>query len=627
MPGLILVLLLGSATPIELLALRERYVEAETLLASRQFDDYETLRPALDDYPLAVYLDYQDLEARLIAVDGEQARAFLESARDTPLALRFKGHYLRAQGKLKRWKNLLAVSTELPNSVDLQCYYYRAHNMAGDRSLAWAGAQALWTHGSSRPRACDPLFQEWLKAGNMTDEISWQRQLLAFDARRRGLMSYAADQGSASLQPWSERLLSAYRRPDRIGNLDLPVTDPRSRQIYVRALQRLARQDAALALDIWRRDSGRYPFSNQQVTEVLDTIASRSLSQEAPGLASWRDTYLAERGDAGLLEPRLRKAIAESDWVALDRLVRCLPPEAYASPVWRFWEGYAAMENGDEWRARDIWTRLAAERQYYGFLAAELTGQPYQLNHQPLPPLRNPDELEKLAALQRTDELMYHERGNWARSEWMQLLPALSRDDQVRLAQYATHRGWHRFAIDAAAVAEAWDALELRFPRAYEPTFVEIGQQYSIPETELMAIARRESSFFPEAVSGAGARGLMQLLPSTARRVSPYKQPDLSQQLFDVKTNVALGGAFYRQLLDRYQNNRVLTLAAYNAGPLRVKRWRSDPGMTAPQWIESIPYPETREYVKSVLAYNVVYRAMNQAPASLFNRSELEQRY
>ena len=128
-------------------------------------------------------------------------------------------------------------------------------------------------------------------------------------------------------------------------------------------------------------------------------------------------------------------------------------------------------------------------------------------------------------------------------------------------------------------------------------------------------------------MSGAGARGLMQLLPSTARLVSSYKRPDLSQQLFDVSTNVALGGAFYRQLLDRYQNNRVLTLAAYNAGPMRVKRWRSDSGMAAPQWIESIPYRETREYVKSVLAYNVVYRAMNNVPASLFNRNELEEQY
>jgi soluble lytic murein transglycosylase len=627
MQGLLLVLLLGTVAPAELPVLRQGYLDAESLIQSRQFTNYRQVRPGLQDYPLAIYLDYQDLEARLIAVDGEQARNFIAAAQDTPLALRFKGHYLRSQGKLRRWENVLQVSPEPPNSVDLQCYYYRAHNMQGDKDTAWDGARQLWTYGKSRPKACDPLFKEWIAAGNMSDEVSWQRQLLAFDAYRRGLMTYAAGKGSAALRPWSDTLLAAYHRPDRVQKLDLPVGDSRSSDIYVVALKRLARRDAGKALDIWLKENKRYSFSNEQVLEVLDAIAARALAQDPASTEHWLDDYLATRGNSELLEKRLRKAIAESDWDALDRLVGQLPADTYAEPVWQFWEGYAALELGDAQRSRTIWLKVASHREYYGFLAAELTNQPYQLNHQPPPPLRNPDELEQIAALQRTGELMYHDRGNWARSEWMQLLPGLSREEQVRMAQYAVHRGWHRFAIDAATAAEAWDALELRFPRAYEPTFIEIGQQYSIPESELMAIARRESSFFPDAISGAGARGLMQLMPATARRMAPYRRSDPSQQLFDVKTNVAIGGAYYRQLLDRYSNNRVLTLTAYNAGPMRVKRWRSDNGMTAPQWVESIPFRETREYVKSVLAYNVVYRAMNKAPASLFNRIELEEQY
>lgn len=627
MSGLIVVLLIGTVAPAELPALRQDYLEAESLIKSRDFTEYNQLRSELDDYPLAIYLDYQDLEARLIAVDGDQARDFIDSADDSPLALRFKGHYLRSQGRLRRWSNYLTVSPEPPVSVDLQCYFYRAHNMAGDRQIAWDGARDLWLYGKSRPKACDPLFAEWIKAGNMSDEISWQRQLLAFDAYRRGLITYAAEKASKAQRPWSDKLIAAYHRPDRVEKLDLPVADSRSRDIYVKALKRLARREAGAALSIWRRQASRYPFSDAQVTEVLDAIAWRALSQDPADTAPWLDAYLAARGDGRLLEKRLRNAIAGADWIALDRLVKYLPGDKYREPVWQFWEGYAARENGDEMRAQLIWADLARERQYYGFLAAELTGRPYQLNHQPVPPLRNPSELERIAALKRTDELMHLDRGQWARSEWMQLLPRVSREEKLRLAQYATHRGWHRFAIDAATEAEAWDALELRFPRAYEPTFVEIGQQYSIPETELMAIARRESSFFPYALSGAGARGLMQLLPSTARRVASRKQRDLSQQLFDVEANVALGGAFYRQLLDRYNNNRVLTLAAYNAGPSRVKRWRTDEGLSAPRWVETIPYTETREYVKSVLAYNLVYRAMNNAPASLFNRGELEERY
>ncbi len=630
MPALLLVALLATSAPAELIEQRDAYLKAENLIESRRFTDYRSLRPDLDEYPLAIYLDYQLLDARLSRVPGDEANAFLDAAEGTPLALRFKDRYLRSQGGLRRWANVLEVSPERPVSVDLQCYFYRAQNQVGDRDMAWDGARELWVYGKSRPKACDPLFNEWLKAGQMTDDISWQRQLLAFDARRRGLISYSAGKGSEALEPWSEKLLAAYRRPDRVQKLDLPIEDPRSRDIYVKALKRLARRDAGKAVAIWQRESTRYPFTEQQAEEAQDGIAWRALFQDSADTDPWLDNYLAARGDGRMLEKRLRNAIAASDWPAIEALVAHLPEDYGQKPVWRFWEAYAARENGHTEKAQAIWEALADEREYYGFLAAELAGKPYQLNHDPLPPLANPEDLEGLDGVRRTEELMHHQRGTWAKSEWRYLLPSLTETQQVQLAQYANGKGWYRFAIDAAVAAGVWDALELRFPRAFEPTFVEIGQQYSIPETELMAIARRESAFYPEAESGAGARGLMQLLPSTARSVAPYRsRRDLSQRLFDVETNVALGGAYYRQLLDNYGNNRVLTLAAYNAGPHRVRRWtnRKNPTMTAPQWVESLPFEETRDYVKGVLSYNVVYRSLGNAPASLFNRDELERRY
>ena len=144
-----------------------------------------------------------------------------------------------------------------------------------------------------------------------------------------------------------------------------------------------------------------------------------------------------------------------------------------------------------------------------------------------------------------------------------------------------------------------------------------------------MAIARRESAFFPRAVSGAGAKGLMQLMPSTARSVArSLQQRDLSKELFEVDSNVALGGAYYRQLLDRYNNNRVLSLAAYNAGPHRVTRWLNDESDKLPvvQWIETIPFRETRAYVQGVLAYNVVFRKLRNQPAQLLTQAEMELR-
>ena len=134
----------------------------------------------------------------------------------------------------------------------------------------------------------------------------------------------------------------------------------------------------------------------------------------------------------------------------------------------------------------------------------------------------------------------------------------------------------------------------------------------------------------PTAHSGAGARGLMQLMPYTARSVAKgLGDKGLTKDLYNVEANITLGGAYYRQLLDSYAGNRVLTLAAYNAGPYRVKRWRNKAarGISVEQWVESIPIKETREYVQGVLAYNVVYNGLRQQDTPLFKELELQARY
>ncbi len=145
-----------------------------------------------------------------------------------------------------------------------------------------------------------------------------------------------------------------------------------------------------------------------------------------------------------------------------------------------------------------------------------------------------------------------------------------------------------------------------------------------------MAIARRESAFYPWAQSPVGARGLMQLMPATGREVaSSLGKRQSSSDLFDVEHNVLLGSAYYRQLLDRFDGNRVFALTAYNAGPHRVNRWRNKPGQGVPVdvWIDTIPYKETREYVQAVLFYNVVFQYLMGDTRSLLTPAEFKAKY
>jgi soluble lytic murein transglycosylase len=282
-------------------------------------------------------------------------------------------------------------------------------------------------------------------------------------------------------------------------------------------------------------------------------------------------------------------------------------------------------------QARKQWEEISTEREYYGFLAADKLGKPYSFNNKPLVLQEAQAEpLKEIPAVRRIGELYYHEEDNLAHSEWYKVLNDRPNDEQQLLAALAADQGWHRMAIDAASKAEAWDALDVRFPMPYQETFAHHAALQRVPPTELMAIARRESAFFPQARSPVGARGLMQIMPATGKQVaSSLGRNHSTSALYEVENNVLLGSAYYRQLLDRFDGNRVFALTAYNAGPHRVQRWRhaGDESVPVEIWIETIPFRETRNYVQAVLSYNVVFQHLQGNDLSLLTPLEQQAQY
>ena len=168
------------AAPEEISAYRDGYADAVKAIDRGKWTEYQQLRPGLDDYSLAIYLDYQQLNRQVHKVRPADARRFISLSEDTPLPNRFLGSYLRQAGKDQRWRDFLAVKPDEPTSVDLKCYYFRGKLAAGDELVAWEGAERLWVYGKSRPKQCDPLFSAWLKADQLSDEVVWARMLKAF---------------------------------------------------------------------------------------------------------------------------------------------------------------------------------------------------------------------------------------------------------------------------------------------------------------------------------------------------------------------------------------------------------------------------------------------------------------
>ena len=606
---------------------RRQYEAAMRAVDKGRWTEYEQLRPALDQYPLAIYLDYFQLTRQSRDVRPADALRFISRSADSPLPNRFSNLYLRQAGREQRWQDFLQVRPDEPEGIELKCYYFRARLAAGDSDIAWDGARRLWDAGESRPNACDPLFAAWLKSGQLTDEVVWSRQLKAFDARQRSLLAYVAKQASPQLAPWADKLLAVYLQPEKIRQQALPASSSYSADIASHGLVLLARYNPEKALQYWRDYQAELDFSAGQVRLVESAIALQGLFARTQDLSPWLHGALDRLDDDKLVEIRLRWALAEQDWETLAQTLPLLSDSGRQAEVWRYWQAVLAEREGDTERAEALFTALGGERSYHGFLAADRVGKAYSFNHQtPVLDAATASALQQLPVVQRVGELNFHEDWNLAHSEWYYLLQAS--EDKTRnqqLAQLASQRGWYRMAIDAASRAQAWDALELRFPTPYRSTFQHYGQARQVPSTELMAIARRESAFYPQAQSPVGARGLMQLMPATGQQVaSALGQRGGSAELFEVDHNVLLGSAYYRQLLDRFGGNRVFALTAYNAGPHRVDRWRHKRGEGVPVdvWIDTIPYKETREYVQAVLFYNVVFQYLMGDTRSLLTPAE-----
>ncbi len=220
-----------------------------------------------------------------------------------------------------------------------------------------------------------------------------------------------------------------------------------------------------------------------------------------------------------------------------------------------------------------------------------------------------------------------------ANSEWLHAVRNSSSYQARALADYAAQQQWHARLVQTTIAGEMWDALDWRFPAAYRDSFLHWGRLTGVDPYLLMAITRRESAYNPVALSPAGARGLMQLMPGTASQVS--RQLGLNDPgpygVLEPELNIRLGSTYLRDKLERYQGNRLAAAAAYNAGPGRVDQWLGSSVESFDLFVESIPFRETRDYVQAVLSYRVIFESLanggNSEGVSLLSDNEQTVRY
>ncbi|QIZ76061.1 transglycosylase SLT domain-containing protein [Ferrimonas lipolytica] len=627
--GLSLILLFSSSvTAASIEQQRAWYNQAREALKLKKNNAYFSLRQKLDDYPLTPYLDYRFRQNQVASLTPQQAIEILQDLANTPLYNQFKHSYLASHGKQKNWANFLQVSPERPNNERLQCYYYRARLATGDHKTAFAGADVLWLSGKSRDKACDPLFDAWQKQGNRTQDKIWQRMLLAYDAKQYSLLRYLNSTLTASNRQHGDLLLRLYKHPQELRFRAGLASSTMGQQIVVRALGKMARKTPKKAWQQWQK--WRPVLSKSNVQSSARTLLYRSLIDDY-----WSEEHnliLAEFGTDKLKQQRLRQTIFVSDWSDTAYWIGQLSAQAQQQSEWQFWQGYVLIQSGQRQQATQIWTSLAKRRNYYGFLAAQQLNLPYSMQSN-LPVVSKQDRQQVLQhqGYARIHELMALDKHYDAKQELRWLISRLSSSEQAALLAISHEKQWHFLTVQGTIQTKMWDALEWRFPTAYGDHFLQFAEMRQLDMALLQALARRESALYPNARSGANAHGLMQLLPTTAKETArkigaPYRQVD---DLYQPKRNIQLGSAYYQQLYSRYDNNRLLASAAYNAGPHRVKSWlkRSKGKLSAAQFVATIPFKETRDYVEAILSYQLIYATLDDRTLPLMTEGEQSYRY
>ncbi len=638
-----------------------------------QADDQKTFQRLLDHlegYPLQSYLRYDALSGRLNNAPQGEIEQFIQDHAESSISSRLRAAWLVNLAQQKRWGDFLRVYQPYPDmqGVALRCLYLRAHLATGagqTPSADWLDeTKTLWLVGRSQPVECDAVFKSWRAQGGLTNDMIWQRVRLAMDNREPELAGHLAKDLSAADRKWVEHWRRSYKDPDAL--LDHPgfkKDHPRARDILRYAIKRMARGNAGLAYAEWRRIKPRYAFSAEDIGATERDIAVAAAMQHDFSAVALFAAVPGTVLDDNAHEWRVRAALLQQDWRAVLSAIADMPAALRDKSSWRYWQARAlaqttpvqnkpssvqphpaphreererrvlpvavapgvlppatfvhpgtAREEGRQERlseAEQIFSELARERSYYGFLAADRLNQSYQMNNTPI--VAGEEELTALSrhlGIAQAYELYQMGLISEARREWDHLPRTLDARRLHMAAVLAARWGWHDRAIFTLAKAKVTDDLELRFPLLYSEQVMANAQQQELDPAWVYGVIRQESAFMSDARSIAGAIGLMQIMPATGKDIARWLRVPLQgvKELFDVDKNIEFGAVYLRHVLNKNEQHHVLATASYNAGPQRARQWRpEEQELPSDIWVENIPFTETRNYVQQVMAYTTIF--------------------
>ena len=624
---MIVFFLLGalSATPVWAAPGDAAVLQAQQAFASRKSANLDrAARDVPADHVLSPYVEFWRLMLTN-ASDDARIADFLARHPGSRMAESLRADWLKSLGVREAWPLYLAEYPRLvrPDAAH-QCYAYRAEWAQGNQGHL-REAVTLWFTGRDMPSACTPLFDWLIEDGLIRQEDIWLRVRLALEAGNPHVARVVANALPASQRPAAALLDQARRDPARVLNdaKTLDFNQRGDREVALYALDLLARRGSDEAGRALRKWASQFTAEELGVAWArLATWAARR--HEAVALSWFQQAGVAAVNDFQR-EWWARAALRAGDWPAVRRAIDSMDEATREQPVWRYWRARALQAAGQRVAANAIFLDLSREHHYYGQLAQEELGPVAQA-----PVINIKMGGDDVAAIARQPGIAravaLYELGlrQDASQEWNWSIRVFSDAQLLAAAELARRMEWYDRAINTAERTRDLHDFELRFLAPYRELAQQAARENKIDEAWVFGLMRQESRFINVARSSVGASGLMQIMPATARWIAKR----LGVKRFNVKEmqdpakNIKFGAYYLKHVQTTLDDSPVLATAAYNAGPGRAQRWRDTRPMEAAVYIESIPFTETRDYVKQVMS-NAMYYAVRFGQPSVLLKDRL----
>jgi soluble lytic murein transglycosylase len=576
--------------------------------------------PALESYAIVDYLVAARLRRDLSLAPDEKLDAatdgFLQAHAGQPVARALKREWLANLALRRRWDWFLPRSRDVVDPV-LICDRLEGRLATGDRQGLAAAALIRWIAPQKPPPECAEVFAWLRQQGFLTPALAETRVRAALAADVPHLArEFAAEVPvgrRAALLQWSDLLDSPKAAVRVLATHPALAVEPDALAL---GFDKLSRAEPALALDLLPALLAREGLA-PALQDRLDRSAALGAAYDRdPRAMAAFDALAPAAVDGQVQEWRVRAALWNGQYARALAWIEQMPPSLAAQPRWRYWHARAVAATKGNDAAATLFGEIAGLRDYYGYLAADRLRQPYNLNARSSPlDATAQAALSRLPGMIRAHELFDCDMTEEATSEWTAALEGADSSTKVQAAVLASHWGWYAQSIATLAQTGEFDDVILRYPRPFSDAVSQAGKLAQLPQDWILAVMRQESLFRKDAVSRVDARGVMQMVPSTAAAVArrwhlPVPGRDA---LFDPLLAVPLGAAYLRELLDRYGEQLAVSLAAYNAGPAAIPRWLPPQTMDADVWIENIPYNETRAYVQHILEHIIAFASVSGA--------------